>query len=462
MGSGRQLVSSLIAEQIAQHECDTQRAKIRQAEEVDSYLRNGKQAGSELYGWLQGEVSRLYYEYYRFAIEIARRAEVTMKRELMRPEIAATDYVKFNYWDRGRHGLLAADALHLDIKRMELAYHDSNHRETELSVEVSLRQLDAVALLKLKVLGTCEVTIPEWFYDVGTPGQFMRRLKTVAVSIPAVAGPYTSVNCTLTLLRSQVRTKPDRGATDSDYPRQTDPDDRFTDYVGSSESIVTSNGQNDSGMFETNLHDDRPLPFEGAGAIGSWSLELPTDFRAFDYDTISDVILHIRLTARPGGALLAAQATNEVRHKLSQASDKGMALLFSLRNDFPNEWVKFNNGNDPLTLVLSRERFPYLVQGRKLQVDSLVLYASEGGALRGPEEVDVTQAMDDELNGPTRSLQLTIDAHGVLSREPEKQVYLIVRYSLHNGNPIPQLAAAVSPARRNPRRPPTHRPARGA
>jgi hypothetical protein len=91
MGSGRQLVSSLIAEQIAQHECDTQRAKIRQAEEVDSYLRNGKQAGSELYGWLQGEVSRLYYEYYRFAIEIARRAEVTMKRELMRPEIAATD-----------------------------------------------------------------------------------------------------------------------------------------------------------------------------------------------------------------------------------------------------------------------------------------------------------------------------------------------------------------------------------
>lgn len=40
-------------------------------------------------------------------------------------------------------------------------------------------------------------------------------------------------------------------------------------------------------MFETNLHDERLLPFEGAGAESTWKLELPASFRQFDYSTIS-------------------------------------------------------------------------------------------------------------------------------------------------------------------------------
>ena len=68
------------------------------------------------------------------------------------------------------------------------------------------------------------------------------------------------------------------------------------------------------GMFETNLHDERFLPFEGAGAISTWTLTLPNELRAFDYSTISDVILHVRYTAREAGGSLAAdgdQGTEE-------------------------------------------------------------------------------------------------------------------------------------------------------
>ena len=39
---------------------------------------------------MQGEISGLYYEYYRFAFDTARKAEQTMKQELMRPELDAT------------------------------------------------------------------------------------------------------------------------------------------------------------------------------------------------------------------------------------------------------------------------------------------------------------------------------------------------------------------------------------
>jgi Tc toxin complex TcA C-terminal TcB-binding domain len=221
-----------------------------------------------------------------------------MKQELMRPEVDAQDFVKFNYWDGGRKGLLSGEALYLDVKRMEMAYHDNNKRELELTKHVSLRQLNPFALLTLKATGTCQVTIPEWLYDLDCPGHYMRRMKHVAVSSPSVAGPYTSVTCTMSLLKSTLRKSP--LTKDGEYTRQGSEDDRFVDYVGAVQSIVTSTGQNDSGMFETNLRDERFLPFEGAGAESTWKLDLPKDYPAFDYTTISDVILHIRYTARQG------------------------------------------------------------------------------------------------------------------------------------------------------------------
>ena len=148
--------------------------QIENAQEVDQFLHD-KFTNEELYLWMQGEISRLYYEYYRFAFDTARKAERTMKQELMRPELDGQDFVKFNYWDGGRKGLLSGEALYLDVKRMEMAYHDNNKREFELTRHVSLRQLDPLALLTLKATGTCQVTIPEWLFDLDCPGHYMRR-----------------------------------------------------------------------------------------------------------------------------------------------------------------------------------------------------------------------------------------------------------------------------------------------
>jgi len=74
-----------------------------------------------------------------------------------------------------------------------------------LTKHVSLRQLNPVALLTLKATGSCTLTIPEWLYDLDCPGHYMRRIKGIALSIPSVVGPYTSVNCTLSLLKSSLR-----------------------------------------------------------------------------------------------------------------------------------------------------------------------------------------------------------------------------------------------------------------
>jgi len=392
---------------------------------VDQFLHD-KFTNEELYGWMQGEISRLYYEYYRFAFDTARKAEKTMKQELMRPELDAQDFVKFNYWDGGRKGLLSGEALYLDLKRMEMAYHDHNKRELELTRHVSLRQLDPLALLTLKATGACQVSIPEWLYDRDCPGHYLRRIKSVALSIPSVVGPYASVNCTLSLLRSSLRTSPVAG---DDYARQGTEDDRFVDYTGSVQSIVTSGASNDSGLFDANLHDERFLPFEGAGAVSTWQLDLPQDYPAFDYATISDVILHIRYTARRG--VDPTKVKTALADLFQQANQANLALFFSLRHDFSTEWAAFVNGSGNFAATIRTDYFPYFTQGKPITITELRLY---------DQDVTKHHAVGDPA-GATTALsdqgQFTLTAGPdpagpiqVLTRSASAQIFLIIGYTL--------------------------------
>jgi hypothetical protein len=387
---------------------------------------------------MQSEIAGLYYQYYRFACDTARKAEQTMKQELMRPELDQTTFIQFNYWDTGHKGLLSGEALFLDVKRMEMAYHDSNQRELELTRHVSLRQLDPLALLMLTLTGSCTVNIPEWLFDRDCPGLYMRRIKSVALSIPSVVGPYTSINCTVSLQSSTVRVSP--LLSSGVYARNTaNADPRFVDYFGGANVIVTSTGTNDSGMFETNLRDDRFLPFEGAGAISTWSLSLPSTLRAFDYQTISDVILHIRYTAREAGNPLGSQATKELTAMLATAGQSSQALSFCLRYDFPTEWAAFVN--DPtasanFTVTLNPDDFPYMAQAAKsLTIDSFALYAANpakpGSVLpdspQPAQNVNAT-ALPFTFSTSAPSATLSLPADTVLVRQQTQQVFLILQY----------------------------------
>jgi hypothetical protein len=430
---GRQVIGLLIAEQIAHKEYLSVQKQIEHSQEVDRFLHD-KFSNEDLYAWMQGELSRLYYEYYRFAFDTARKAEQTMKRELMRPEVDDTDFVKFNYWDGGRKGLLSGEALHLDLKRLEMAYHDNNRRELELTRHVSLRQLDPAALLTLKWTGSCELTIPEWLFDLDGPGHYMRRIKTVSVSIPSVVGSYTSVSCTLSLLKSSVRKSSIAG---DDYARQGSEDDRFVDYSGAVQSIVTSSGQNDSGLFETNLRDERFLPFEGAGAVSAWKLDLPKHYRAFDYATISDVLLHVRYTARQG--VDPTKVKTALDALFAEASHANLTLLYSLRHDFPTEWAAFTSGTEDFKAEIRRDHFPYFTQGKDVTINRIELYGPDGTSAPKRHAVG-TQAVWDSatanLNDESKEsfgVLAAADPAGptqILARIRGAQVFLAIRYTM--------------------------------
>lgn len=426
---GRQIISSLIREQISKKEYENHKQQIKNAQEIDAFL-NEKFTNQDLYTWMQGEISRVYYDCYKFAFDIAKKAEQTMKYELMSKELDDINFIKFNYWDSGRKGLLSGEALYLDLKRMEMAYHDYNKREYEMTKHVSLQQLDPKSLLQLKVKGSCEITIPEWLFDMDCPGHYMRRIKTVSLSIPCVAGPYTSINCTLSLLKSTVRKSPIPG---DNYARsQESEDDRFKDYFGTIQSIVTSNAQNDSGLFETNLRDERYLPFETAGAESTWKLELPSDIKQFDYNSISDVILHLRYTSREGGAQLKSKAVLHIQNDIvTDAKASGLVRSFSLKHDFPTEWYDFTSSIENLKISVKKEHFPYVTMGFNIAVNKVELFAVKNRELKSRDitgSVDVDK-LGSEINANTPSeLVITSDAT-VLTRDNDL-VFLVLSYSL--------------------------------
>src|SRR5262249_35593516 len=153
---------------------------------------------------------------------------------------------------------------------------------------------------------------------------------------------------TLTLMSHRIRRQ--AIVAGSSY---VDPKNLETSYAPI-QSIATSNGQNDSGLFELNFRDERYLPFEGTGAVSSWSFRLPPTFRAFDYDTISDVILHLRYTARDGGGPLAAHVNDALNAGLGQVAAgsitaRALAHVVSLRQEFPTAWAKLVSASPAAT-----------------------------------------------------------------------------------------------------------------
>jgi hypothetical protein len=374
----KQIAAAEVRSAITERELQNHDLQVENTKSEHEFMRD-KFTSRELYGWMVGQIAGIYFKSYQLAYDVAKRAERTYRYEL---GLKDSNFIDFGYWDSLKKGLLAGERLHHDLRRMDVAYLDQNKREYEVTKHVSLNALDPIGMLKLKQTGECFVNLPEAIFDLDYPGHYLRRLKSVSITIPCVVGPYATVNCTLTLHNSTIRHM--NTLMNDEYRRQGDDDRRFTDSIGAVQTIVTSNAQNDSGVFEANLRDERYLPFEGKGVISTWRLQLPRDFPAFDHETISDVVLHLRYTAREGGELLrrtaAAELSAAVDEAVQSAEQQGLARSFSLRHEFPSDWHRFLNppagvtGDQAIRLNLEKSRFPFLLQSKPIALSRIRLF----------------------------------------------------------------------------------------
>jgi hypothetical protein len=382
--------------EIAEKELENHELQIENAKATDEFMRS-KYTNQELYQWQIGQISGVYFQSYQLAYDLAKQAERCFQFEL---GIQESRYIQFGYWDSLKKGLLSGEKLQYDLRRLETAYLEHNRREFELTKHVSLALLDPMALVKLRETGRCFINLPEEVFDLDYPGHYFRRVKSVSITLPCVVGPYTTISCTLRLLKNSIRINTKNG--DNGYPRNTDvdglpaDDDRFIENNIPVKAIAASNAQNDSGVFELSFRDERYLPFEGAGAISQWSLEMFNDLpannpdpgnpdfgkplRQFDYSTISDAILHIKYTAREDAGSFKNGAISHLRDYFSQDESTPALRLINLRQEFPAQWHRFLNPSDSdngniFELEILPNLFPLRDRDKTLKINSISLLA---------------------------------------------------------------------------------------
>ena len=365
---------------IAERDLTIHQATITQDKAVEAFLTD-KFTSEQLYQWMAARLSALYFQTYTIALDLARAAQRAYQYELDRD----TTFVNFEYWDAGRHGLLAGEGLTLALNQMEKSYLDNNGRRLEIEKTISLSQLNPLALADLINTGECIIELPEKLFDDDYPGHYARKIKTLAVSIPALVGPYQNIHATLTQLTNQTITQPDVDAVNYllGTPGATLPDPgvlRSNWWVN--QQIALSTGTSDTGVLSVSAYDDRYLPFEGTGAVSTWRLSMPQENNLIDFHSVSDVVIQLVYSAVDGGAKFRRDVMSLPAMRTYQGSNYlPMAQVYS------TQWYEFlhapvGSAQQTLSFTLANP-VPSHINGAALTGFYLSLQVPPGTVVKG-------------------------------------------------------------------------------
>ncbi len=423
----KQITSADIRIQITEKELENHQQQIDNTKEVELFLKN-KFTNQELYQWMKEQLFSVYKQSYNLAFDMAKKAEKAYKYE-MGTETAS--FIQYGYWDNSKQGLVSGEKLQLALRRLEQSYLEENRRELELTKSISLVMLNPLALIELRETGKCYLSLPEELFDLDFQGHYFRRIKSVSLSIPCISGPYTTVNCSLRLLSNSTRINTAMSSS-GNYEHNNDDgllidDARFRSSNVPVTSIATSTAQNDAGMFEFNFKDERYLPFEGAGAISDWQIELSTEkeLRQFDYSTISDMILHLKFTARESGGLFKKNTVAYIKDFImntAELADQPLMRMFRMKHEFPTEWHKFlyptpEDDEQLLSFTVGKERFPFFAQDRDIVVMKIEVFAKCTQDGKYKMVLSYTNSDGDTFTSPEITMPQN-DSYGGLNKAP--------------------------------------------
>ena len=254
---------------------------------------------TQLYQWLNSQFAAFYRQAYDATLGLCLAAEACWQYEIADFN---TRFVQPGAWHTTYRGLGAGELLTLNLLKMHTEYLRRHERELEIRKTVSLRQLKRktkTGSINKEWSGIqadlkngkyeFELTHELFENDYRDQQHYLRRIKTISVSLPAIVGPYENIRATLTQTASKVFVSPgDQGsAMESRRAHQ---------------QIALSTGVDDNGLFTLNFNDERYLPFEYTGAISQWQLTFPNPEAQKDLlESLTDIIVHVSYTARVGG-----------------------------------------------------------------------------------------------------------------------------------------------------------------
>ncbi|EKT4521051.1 hypothetical protein QEM13_000250, partial [Pseudomonas putida] len=287
-------------------------------------LLRGKFTGKKMYSWLRSRLATIFYTYYDLTASRCMMAQKALQWEMG----DNTRYLRTGTWNGAWAGLLCGEGLMLALGQMENAWVKWQKRELEVTRTVSLAQLFEgrlgkdqddrtrtlngalraliddketeilvadLPLSKLEMVSTGDLAVHFGLPELGLAGDFdrkVRRVRSIAVSLPALLGPYQNVRARL---RTDAQGLP----------------------FGCEETVI-SHGMQDKGLFSPDGGDSHPrwgaqwLPFEGLhiaevnaddtqpGAKTVMTLSFADaqgDQQAL-LESLSDIIVHVQFTVR--------------------------------------------------------------------------------------------------------------------------------------------------------------------
>jgi hypothetical protein len=267
----------------------------------DFLLSNNRFSRSQTYDWLNSKFAGFYHTAFTTAQSLCQAAEACWQYEMGN---FTQTFVHPGAWNATYRGLGAGEELKMSLQQMYGQYVQHNRRDLEIRKTVSLKDLSGKdpgstinkpwAQIKQSLVGTgmCEFELTQPMFDDDYAGQnhYLRRIKTISVTLPAVLGPYQDIRAVLKQTYSKVEMAPTVGSS-------------VKENLRSSQQIALSSSLEDNGMFQLNFQDERYLPFEYTGAISRWILTFP-DGQDDILQRLPDIILHVCYTARcEGGSL---------------------------------------------------------------------------------------------------------------------------------------------------------------
>lgn len=373
----QQISSNTIKKAIAEQVLRIHQENIKQNEENELFYKD-KFTNEELYQWLVGRLSEIYFQTYSLAYDMALATQTAFQYEFSTNK----SFISFECWDSLHKGLGAAETVMFNLNQMEKYTIETNTRGFEIEKTISLLQVNPVALLDLKANGECIFELTEKLFDSDFPGHYNRKIKSISISIPAVVGPYQSINATLVQMSNKtIISCDDNGAKAVNFllggkGAKTPSSDVLRTNCWINQQIAISKAVNDSGVFELNFNDNRYLPFEGTGAVSSWRLSMPKATNCINFDFISDVIISVKYTANDGGEAFRSKIVDFDAFK-----KRSGATFINLNQKYSSEWNNIYYApakDDIITMEFSLQNFiPANIDSARISGFYFKMYSSE-------------------------------------------------------------------------------------
>lgn len=304
-----------------------------------------------IYNWLVARQEQIYGAAYDAVRSLCMSAEAAWRYEI--GDYRRDSFIDTTAWRDNYKGMLVGESLLVNLQQMENEYLAKNERRLTIKKSFSLRKkLDSIAtkdaekwagIFKTEadrtkpLIHTFAFTAED--FDKSYPGQYLRQIKYVSVTLVLKADkPVEELCALLKQTGSTTLLEPDSTAAFSLYPESQDDakakaarekpklvlrNPRENQQIALSSTVAEDGLGYDAGtwVYELMFHDGRYLPFEGTGAISQWTLELLGDESLLkDLSVIEDIKFNMVYTAKAGDETFM-KALADAKKKAAPASE---------------------------------------------------------------------------------------------------------------------------------------------